>query len=124
MHRSNTKLVWPLILTTAAALLTGCVSHRPAPATHGTLIDERVTSERVENTLTQNSEFDFSHVRVRTVNHKVFLSGTVASDAAKSRAEELTHALPRVESIVNEIQVTDHPVDLSNPAKSPAEKNR
>jgi osmotically-inducible protein OsmY len=87
-------------------LLTGCVTHHVEP-THGNLIDERVTAERVQNELKLNSDFDFSHVQVRADQHAVYLTGTVNSPEAKQRAEQITQSLPRVKALRNEIRVTE-----------------
>jgi osmotically-inducible protein OsmY len=90
-------------LQLAALLLAGCASPKSPNAAAGNVLDDRVTSERVELALRRDSRFDFSHVRVRTDGGTVFLSGTVESAEAKKRAEELARTLTRVQKVENRL---------------------
>ncbi|MGN6386601.1 MAG: BON domain-containing protein [Verrucomicrobiota bacterium] len=105
-HPQSLRMFASLSVLFPLLLLTGCVTHHVEP-THGNIIDERVTVERVQNELKLNSDFDFSHVQVRADQHAVYLSGTVNSPEAKQRAQQITQSLPRVKTLRNEIRVVE-----------------
>jgi hyperosmotically inducible periplasmic protein len=67
--------------------------------------DTSVTS-RVKATFSGEPLLEHTAIDVNTTDHVVTLRGTVASDAAKARAEEMARSTDGVTRVVNQIVVT------------------
>lgn len=89
----------------AALVLTACGSD-PSRTHRGDLLDDKVTTQRVQSELTRAGR-DFQNVHVSTTNGVVTLSGSVNSPQARLRAEQLVHNVHRVTDIDDELQVRD-----------------
>lgn len=84
--------------------LCGCfVYHKPQP--EADLLDDKVTTERVQAALSASPQHEFQQVRVRTDNGVLFLSGFVSTPRAKDRAGQLAETTHRPAKIQNDIQI-------------------
>ena len=107
-----------LAAATAAALvasLQGCVLALAGAAGGGALL---ATDRRTLGTQTEDREIqvkalaqisqnlpDSAHVNVTVFNRRVLLTGEVAGDASKQRAESIVRGLNNVNTIVNELAI-------------------
>ena len=103
----NRKLA-TLVLTAATALaFVGCQTTSDDRDTHkrtaGQYVDDKVLIQRVKGALGDNEVYKFPDVKVNTYKGTVQLSGFVASDEQKRRAEEIARNVPGVYNIQNNI---------------------
>jgi hyperosmotically inducible periplasmic protein len=89
---------------TAAVLATGCAGDRYHEST-GESIDDTATTARVKSALGSDSQFKYDDVHVTTFKGTVQLSGFVASNDAKSHAEDLAKNVEGAKSVQNEISL-------------------
>jgi osmotically-inducible protein OsmY len=69
------------------------------------LLDDKVTTERVELALKRSGADEFNHVKVNTSEGVVTLSGFVSNSDAKQRAEKVAEETHRATHVQNELQV-------------------
>lgn len=85
--------------------LTGCASN-PEKTVHGSLLDDKVTTERVRAALDRASQTDFKRVQINTsASGAVVLSGTVASPEIQKRAVQIARSVDRVKSLTDHLKV-------------------
>lgn len=89
----------------AFALCAGCGSAPKRSPAETKLLDDRVTSDRVELALRRDGQFDYSHVQVRAGNGVVFLSGAVASREAIDHADQVARGVARGSRLENRLTV-------------------
>ena len=87
----------------ACLLLTACSSN-PSRTYRGDVIDDKVTSERVQAEFHRAGN-DFTNVHVSATNGVVTLSGNVKSQDARSRAEDIARKVHRVGNVDDNLQV-------------------
>ena len=87
-----------------AALVTGCAGDRYHQST-GEAIDDTGLNLRVKNALSNDVEYKYSGVEVKTFKGTVQLSGFVDNRAQKSRAAELAKGVAGVKDVENNISV-------------------
>jgi osmotically-inducible protein OsmY len=85
---------------------TGCAGDRYHQST-GEAIDDHATSMRVKGALSNDAQYKYDGVDVKTFKGTVQLSGFVDTRAQKSRAEELAKGVEGVKDIENNITVKD-----------------
>ncbi len=92
-------------LSTALSLLAvcGCLFHHQHKQIEASLLDDKVTTTRVEAALEKNP--DLRQVHVTTKGGQVTLTGVVKSAAAKQRASEAASKVHRATKLENDIQV-------------------
>lgn len=113
--RLNSFVMAALAATTALAALTACAPLVIGGAAVGAMVvmDRRtagavVEDERIElrgASLMRDAFGDRAHVNVTSYNRQVLLTGEVASDADRMRAEQIVSRVENVRSIVNELAV-------------------
>ncbi len=93
---------WALTTTLLPLILTGCFLHHHKQI-GASMLDDKVTTERVEASLKRSP--DLQQVHVATTNGVVTLSGHVRTDAEKQKAEQLAKSVERMTKLQDEIQV-------------------
>ncbi len=83
--------------------LVGCSLMHHHKQVDAALLDDKVTTRRVEAALKPNP--DLRQVTVSTRGGEVVLRGHVRDEAARQRAARLAHTVRRVSKLDNEIQV-------------------
>jgi len=102
---SQTKSQWLAgILITCLIALSACARH-PHERRTGALLEDKITTERVETALHSAGKNEFSNVQVITSNGVVTLSGAVASPTEKTRATEIAKSVERVKEIRNRLEI-------------------
>jgi hyperosmotically inducible protein len=86
------------------SMVTGCAGDRYHQST-GESIDDQGTSMRVRSALSNDAEYKYSDVSVKTFKGTVQLSGFVDTSAQKSRATELAKNVEGVKDLDNNITV-------------------
>jgi hypothetical protein len=89
-------------LALVLACLCGCI-HPHHQQVGASMIDDKVTTERVEEALSKNP--DMRQVHVSTMGGEVTLAGVVKTEAARQQAAEAARTVHRVSKLNNEIQV-------------------
>jgi osmotically-inducible protein OsmY len=87
-----------------AAVVTGCAGDRYHQST-GEAIDDRGVSMRVRSALSNDAEYKFEGVDVKTFKGTVQLSGFVDTRTQKSRAEDLAKSVEGVKEVQNNISL-------------------
>ncbi len=99
-----------LILSLGAAplavLVTGCAGDRYHQSP-GEAIDDTGINMRVKNTLSNDPEYKYAGVDVKTFKGTVQLSGFVDTRAQKSRAADLAKGVEGVKDVENNITVKE-----------------
>ncbi len=103
-----------LALTASCLLALAACSTGPKPNPNAGLINDQVTTDRVELALKSDQGFDFSHVRVRSDKGRVFLSGTVVSEKARAEAEDKARKVNSVVKVENNLSMWENSVKLGN----------
>jgi osmotically-inducible protein OsmY len=103
--RSIGTAVW---LAAAAGLVgtVGCAGDRYHQST-GEQIDDKATSMRIKSALSNDSEYKYPDVQVKTFKGTAQLSGFVDNRAQKSRAAELAKQVEGVRDVENNISVKE-----------------
>lgn len=70
----------------------------------GAQADDSVIRVKVEDQISETLG-EAAHVNVATFNHKVLLTGEVASEEDKARAEQIAHSAENVTAVVNELAI-------------------
>ena len=108
--RQNMKMIKSLgmaiVLTSAAAGLTGCAGDRYQQST-GEHIDDSATTSRVKSALGKDTVYKYPDVKVSTFKGTVQLSGFVNQRAQKDRAGDLAKNVPGAKDVVNNITVKE-----------------
>ncbi len=71
--------------------------------------DDNTLQEKIDDAFAADAEVTNATINTRVINGKVFLTGTVNSDALKQKAERLAYAVKGVRSIDNKIIVVPAP---------------
>jgi len=97
-----------ICLVTPAALvgLSGCAGNRYEQST-GEHIDDRATSSRVKEALSDDTQYKYSQVEVKTFKGTVQLSGFVNTRDQKGRAGDIAKRVEGVKDIENNITVKE-----------------
>lgn len=85
----------------------GCGAN-PYRTHRGELLDDKVTSQRVQEALNRAGP-DFKNVHVSITNGVVVLTGTVASPQDRARAEGIGRGVERVTKLEDDLQVHQAP---------------
>ena len=95
-------------LATCAALVitSGCAGDRYHQST-GEHIDDKATSSRVKGTLSDDAQYKYPMVEVKTFKGTVQLSGFVNTRDQKSRAGDLAKKVQGVRNVENNITVKE-----------------
>jgi osmotically-inducible protein OsmY len=88
------------------AFVTGCAGDRYHQST-GEAIDDSGISMRVKSALSNDAEYKYDGVSVKTFKGTVQLSGFVDNRAQKSRAADLAKGVEGVKDVENNISVKD-----------------
>jgi osmotically-inducible protein OsmY len=91
----------------AAALLLslcGCVFHRHKQV-GASMLDDKVTTDRIEAAFRANDPKELQAVQVRTSGGVVTLSGVVGTEGARERAVQLATSVHRATRVEDQIQV-------------------
>ena len=99
-------LVLSLGTAPMAALVTGCAGDRYHQST-GEAIDDAGISMRVKSALSNDAEYKYAGVDVKTFKGTVQLSGFVDTRAQKSRAADLAKGVEGVKDVENNITVKE-----------------
>jgi osmotically-inducible protein OsmY len=109
-HAFQTAKVLGLILSLGvgplAALVTGCAGDRYHQST-GEAIDDTGITVRVKHALSNDAEYKYGGVEVKTFKGTVQLSGFVDTRAQKSRAADLAKGVEGVKDVENNITVKE-----------------
>lgn len=68
--------------------------------------DDNTLQEKIDDAFAADAEVTSATIDTRVINGKVFLTGTVSSDALKQKAEKLAYAIKGVRSVENKIIVS------------------
>lgn len=82
----------------------GCNSANPNRTYRGNLIDDKVTSQRVQAALNRAGP-DFNQIQVSTDKGVVTLTGSVKNEQERARAEQIVRADHRVTDLKDDLQV-------------------
>jgi|SRR6185437_11355231 len=93
-----------IFLCIFSCLLLYACSSNPSRTYRGDVLDDKVTTQRVQAELSSAGN-DFKDVHVNTTNGTVVLSGTVRSPDVRSRAEQLVTEAHRGNHVENDLQV-------------------
>lgn len=99
-----------IILLLLALMVLGCSEEKstePPPRSIQVLDDTVVAS--VKMNLKTDLELASADLEVDAENDLLILRGTVSSNEARERAEELAKKTPRVEKVANHIEVSSSP---------------
>ncbi len=111
INTGKTLKVLGLVLSLAALplmlSLTGCTSNDHPDQSAGQRIDDRATSSRVKDALSDDPLYKFGSVNVETFKGTVQLSGFVTAQEQKSRAADLAKHVVGVKDVVNNITVKE-----------------
>ncbi len=88
------------------SMVTGCAGDRYHQST-GEAIDDHGTSMRVKSALSNNAEYKFDDVSVKTFKGTVQLSGFVDTHAQKSSAGTIAKSVEGVNDVENNITVKE-----------------
>ncbi len=89
-----------------ATMVTGCAGDRYHQST-GEAIDDHGISSRVKSALSNDAEYKYEGVDVRTFKGTVQLSGFVDTQTQKNRAGELAKNVEGVKDVENNITVKE-----------------
>jgi hyperosmotically inducible periplasmic protein len=89
-----------------ATMVTGCAGDRYHQST-GEAIDDHATSMRVKSALSNDAEYKYEGVDVKTFKGTVQLSGFVDTHAQKSRAADIAKGVEGVKDVENNITVKE-----------------
>jgi|GEM_PF-425689 len=92
--------------TTTTAPPTTTTTAPPASAPPASANDDATLQEKVDSAFAADAEVTSATIDTRVINGKVFLTGTVGSDALKQKAEKLAYAVKGVRSVENRIIVS------------------
>jgi hyperosmotically inducible periplasmic protein len=87
-------------------MITGCAGDRYHQST-GEAIDDQGVSMRVRSALSNDAQYKYDGVSVKTFKGTVQLSGFVNASAQKSRAESLAKGVEGVKDVENGITVKE-----------------
>ncbi|MDB6015690.1 MAG: uncharacterized protein JWR19_179 [Pedosphaera sp.] len=100
-----------LILSLSAMPLllgvTGCTTDSRYEQSTGERIDDHGTSSLVKAALSEDAQYKYDDVSVKTFKGTVQLSGFVNSRDQKNRAADLAKKVPAVKEVVNNITVKE-----------------
>lgn len=87
--------------------VTGCTTGNEYEQSTGERIDDSATSSRVRSALSDDPQYKYGDVTVKTFKGTVQLSGFVNSGDQKRRAAEVTRNVEGVREVVNNITVKE-----------------
>jgi hyperosmotically inducible periplasmic protein len=100
------SLIATVVLSVVIALSSGCAGN-PSRQSTGEYIDDNATTSRVKRALSDDPQFKFPMVEVKTFKGTAQLSGFVPSSDAKKRAGEIAVTVSGVRTVQNDILVKD-----------------
>ena len=92
--------------TTTAPPPSSSTAAAPPAASAPNPNDDATLQEKVDNAFAADADVTNAAIDTRVINGKVFLTGTVRSDALKQKAEKLAYAVKGVRSVENRIIVS------------------
>ena len=95
-----------LATSTALTTLCGCAGDRYEQST-GEQIDDAATSRRVKSALSEDGQYKYGDVVVKTFKGTTQLSGFVNSRDQKSRAGEIAKNVQGVKTVQNNISIKE-----------------
>lgn len=95
-----------LLISAAAVITSGCAGDRYSQST-GEHIDDRATSTRVKGALSDDAQYKYPMVEVKTFKGTVQLSGFVDTRDQKSRAGDIAKRVQGVREVENNITVKE-----------------
>ncbi len=101
------KTLWmPLAIVLLGPLaVVACTSSNPTTESTGQYVDSAAITTKVKTALLSNSGLKSFHISVTTFKDVVQLSGSVNSEAAKTRAGEIAAGTPGVRGVQNNLVV-------------------
>ena len=93
------------VLAAAAAGCVGLDSDDPTLRTPGVYFDDKEVERRAKRAIRGDEGLDFTHINVASYDGIVLLTGQVAHQSLRRRAEEAIAAIPKIRRVHNEIQV-------------------
>lgn len=100
---ASATILTVLFILTGSQVFTGCEAL--TGQTLGENIDDTNLTAYVKTALAGDKMVNLTRISVQTTNGVVHLTGVVASDEEKARAEEITRGVRGVKGVVNNIQV-------------------
>jgi hyperosmotically inducible periplasmic protein len=94
------------VMAAAVVMSTGCAGDRYTQST-GESIDDAATSGRVKKALSDDPEYKYPQVEVKTFKGTAQLSGFVNTRAQKSHAGDIAKNVQGVQEVVNNITIKD-----------------
>src|SRR5580698_3339421 len=98
-----------LLLLSLAVLLFGC---RTNESPEGQVNDLEISTQLKSKLASSVGLSSVTNISVNSTNGVVTLSGQVDTDEARTKAEEVARAVPKVVRVVNNIQVVPRKVNL------------
>ncbi len=108
-----------LLLVFCAAGVCGCFALRHKPQVGANLLEDKVTTLRIEQALHAHSGYAFPDVQVNTSGQTVSLSGLVNTPQQKEQAAEIARSVHRFSDLRNEIRVTGNTATHPGQSLSP-----
>jgi osmotically-inducible protein OsmY len=95
--------LWAGVALALALVFTGCSGLTGVRL--GSYIDDANLSKAVAERFAAEKNTDFARVKTEVKSGVIYLSGTVASDEQRSRAEKVAFQVPGTKGVVNNLQV-------------------
>ena len=104
--RHPLRVVLPLAIALACALVLAACSSGPERRTLGTFIDDQAAEVKSADALYSRTEFDTrDHIKVEAHNRTLLLAGETSSEEKKALATQLAMDLKAIDRVVNELAV-------------------
>ena len=99
-----TRLILALATCLSFTILAGCAGPKEPPPRSIKAIDQTVVAT-VRMNLKTDAELASSTIQVNAENDLLILRGSVPSEAARKKAEEIALKTPKVEKVANHLEV-------------------
>jgi hyperosmotically inducible protein len=98
------KYLSPLFLAVALVSVVGCAS-TPTQESTGEYVDDSVITGKVKTAILDEPTLKVAEINVETFKGAVQLSGFVSSQAAATKAVEVTRGVGGVKSVKNDMRI-------------------
>ena len=98
------RLILALATCLSFTILAGCAGPKEPPPRSIKAIDQTVVAT-VRMNLKTDAELASSTIQVKAENDLLILRGSVPSEAARKKAEEIALKTPKVEKVANHLEV-------------------
>ena len=105
------RIILALATCLTLSILAGCAGPKEPPPRSIKAIDQTVVAT-VRMNLKTDAELASSTIQVSAENELLVLRGSVPSEAAKQKAEEIALKTPRVEKVANHLEVSADQCDV------------